>query len=214
MNLQYNFIMCETFGLFGGTFDPPHLGHLILAAEALEQLNLSRLLWILTPQPPHKEQETVSPPAARLEMLRLALRQEPRFEISLVEWERPGPHYTADTLRLLQRQNPQAELTFLMGGDSLRDLPNWREPQEILRLARLGVMRRPGDTISLEALEQRLPGLSRRVRFIEAPLLEISSRQIRQRAQQGRAFRHYLPDEVYEYIQKHHLYRPGPPASL
>lgn len=210
----FPFTMPEQIGLFGGTFDPPHLGHLILAAEALEQLGLSRLLWILTPQPPHKGEASITPPQIRLQMLNLALQDEPRFKVCRVEMDRPGPHYTVETLRLLQAEYPQAAFTFLMGGDSLRDLPGWREPAEILRLTSLGVMRRPGDTIDLPALEQRLPGLRERLRFLEAPLLEISSRQIRQRVQQGRAFRYYLPSAVYVFLQQHSLYRSGPPASL
>lgn len=198
-------------GIFGGTFDPPHLGHLILGAEALNQLRLERLLWLLTPQPPHKPGQEISPLAARLEMLTLALADEPRFEISRVEIDRPGPHYTIESLRLIQAQFPAAELTFLMGGDSLRDLPGWREPAAILAACRLGVMRRPGDQIDLRALEARLPGLSRRVDFLDAPLLEISSREIRQRARENAAWRYYLPPKVYDYLQQNPLY--GPPAK-
>ncbi len=194
-------------GIFGGTFDPPHLGHLILGAEALYQLRLDRLLWMLTPQPPHKPGLEISPLAARLEMLRLALATEPRFEISRIEIDRPGPHYTIESLRLLQAQFPAAELTFLMGGDSLRDFPGWRAPAEILAACRLGVMRRPGDEIDLAALEARLPGLSRRVDFLDAPLLEISSREIRQRVRENASYRYYLPAKVYDYLQQNQLYR-------
>ncbi|GAB4482331.1 MAG: nicotinate-nucleotide adenylyltransferase [Anaerolineales bacterium] len=194
-------------GIFGGTFDPPHLGHLILGAEALYQLRLERLLWMLTPQPPHKPGQEISDSQTRLTMLRLAIEDEPRFEVSRIEIERPGPHYTIDSLRLLQAQFPQAELIFLMGGDSLRDLPGWRDPAAILAACRLGVMRRPGDQIDLTALEARLPGAAQRVQFLDAPLLEISSREIRQRVRENAAFRYYLPPKVYDYIQQNRLYR-------
>jgi nicotinate-nucleotide adenylyltransferase len=197
-------------GIFGGTFDPPHLGHLILASEALAQLGLERLLWLLTPNPPHKPGQPITPLAHRLAMLRLAIADEPRFEISEVEINRPGPHYTVETLRLLKEANPAGGLVYLMGGDSLRDLPTWREPGEILRLCHfLGVMRRPQDAVDLTALEMALPGLAEKVHFVEVPLLEISSRQVRQRVARGDAFRYYLHPAVYDYIQRNGLYRQG-----
>ena len=200
--------MSTLTGIFGGTFDPPHLGHLILAAESLEQLNLNRLLWVLTPDPPHKPAQPITPLEQRLQMLNLALSEEPRFEICMIEIERPGPHYTAETLHLLKQANPQDELVFLMGGDSLRDLPNWREPNEILRLCNsLGVMRRPGDAVDIVALEKTIPGLGKKVRLINVPLLEISSKQIRQRVKDGVSFRYYLHPKVYDYIEKTKLYR-------
>lgn len=194
-------------GIFGGTFDPPHLGHLILAAEALSQLKLDRLLWVLTPDPPHKPAQPITSLLDRLAMLRLSLAEEPRFEICEVEIKRPGPHYTVETLRLLRDRYPQAGLVFLMGGDSLRDLPTWREPDEILRLCEfLGVMRRPGDDVDLTALEVALPGVSARVRLVDVPLLEISSSQVRQRVASGAAFRYYLHPQVYDYVLQTGLY--------
>ena len=178
-----------------------------MGAEALNQLALTRLLWVLTPQPPHKPGLEISPAQTRLEMLRLAISAEARFQLSQVELDRPGPHYTIETARLLQTQFPAAQLVFLMGGDSLRDLPGWKDPAELIRLCRLGVMRRPSDQIELAALERILPGISAQVSFLNAPLLEISSREIRQRAQSGASFRYYLPEKVYDYIQQHQLYR-------
>jgi nicotinate-nucleotide adenylyltransferase len=194
-------------GLFGGTFDPPHIGHLILAAEARAQLGLDRLLWVLTPEPPHKCTQRITPLATRLELLRTALRDEPAFEISTVDIARPGPHYAIETVQILGERYPQAKLIYVMGGDSLRDLPTWRKPQEFLaRLAGLGVMRRPGDAIDLDALERQLPGVSAKVRFIEAPLLTIAASDIRQRIAEGRPYRYYLPAAVYELIQQQHIY--------
>jgi nicotinate-nucleotide adenylyltransferase len=195
-------------GIFGGTFDPPHLGHLILAAEALQQLGLHRLLWLLTPNPPHKPDQPITALAHRLKMLQLAIADEPHFEICAIELERPGPHYTVETLRLLKQANATEDLVFLMGGDSLQNLPNWNEPAQILRLCHsLGVMRRPNDAVNLPALERGLPGISAKVRLIQVPLLEISSQQIRQRVQASATYRYYLHPQVYEYIERNQLYR-------
>lgn len=197
-------------GVFGGTFDPPHLGHLILAAEAFEQLELDRILWVLTPDPPHKLGKTISPLPVRLQLLEAALGDEPKFEISRLDIDRPGPQFAVDTVQLLAREVAGSEIYYLIGGDSLRDLPTWRNPQQLIqRVAGLGVMRRPGDDFDLEQLEQVIPGLKARLHFFEAPLLEISSSQIRQRIQQGRTYRYYLPIRVYEMIEERGLYRYG-----
>lgn len=206
--LIYSANMSTRIGIFGGTFDPPHLGHLILAAEAQFQLHLQRLLWVLTPQPPHKQRQVITPIHHRLEMVRRVVREDEAFELSALEIERPGPHYTVDTLQALRQKYPQEVLVLLLGGDSLRDLPFWSRPQQLLSLCdEIGVMRRPGDVLALDVLEERLPGITGKVRFVEAPLLEISSREIRRRIAQGWPFRYYLPRPVYEYIQAQQLYR-------
>jgi nicotinate-nucleotide adenylyltransferase len=200
--------MAESIGVFGGTFDPPHLGHLILAAEALSQLQLTRVLWVLTPQPPHKDERPITALHHRLEMLKRAVGTAPGFEFSTIEIDRPGPHYTLDTIDLLQAKFPSGRLVLLIGGDSLRDLPGWSRPDELLTaLNAFGVMRRPGDKIDLQSLEQALPGISAKVRFVDAPQLEISSSSIRQRVANGGHFRYYLPSEVYDYIVQNNLYR-------
>jgi nicotinate-nucleotide adenylyltransferase len=199
--------MAETLGIFGGTFDPPHLGHLILAAEALNQLQLTRVLWVLTPQPPHKPENPITPLNHRLEMLKRAVGTSPGFELSTIEIERPGPHYTLDTVYLLREKFLSAKLVLLIGGDSLRDLPRWNRPAEIITAVHaFGVMRRPGDQVDLSALENTLPGLSAKVRFVETPQLEISSSSIRQRIQNGGHFRYYLSSGVYDYILQNKLY--------
>ncbi len=199
--------MTARIGIFGGTFDPPHLGHLILADEAWAALSLTRLLWVIAPDPPHKRHQAISPLLHRLAMLERALEGNEHFEISRIEMEREGPHYSVDTVRLLRERNPGAALFFLIGGDSLRDIPDWHRPQDFLAACDgLGVMRRPGDSVNLTRLEAALPGISEKIRFIDAPLLEISSRQIRRRAASGKPFRYYLPPRVYDYIQNHHLY--------
>jgi nicotinate-nucleotide adenylyltransferase len=195
-------------GLFGGTFDPPHIGHLILASEAVGQLGLSRLLWMLAPDPPHKQEQPITPLTHRLEMLKRAIEDNEAFEISYLEIERPGPHYTIDTVRELLRLQPDSDLVLLLGGDSLRDLPSWREPAELAaKVFQIGVMRRPGDSFDLSALEAALPGLSAKVSFIEAPLQDLASREIRRRAASGGVWRYYVHPKVYEYIVENLLYR-------
>ncbi len=189
--------MPERVGVFGGTFDPPHLGHLILASEARAQLQLTRLLWVLTSVPPHKLGQPISPLEARLAMLERALADEPAFEISRVDIDRPGPHYTADTLRLLRTAYPEAALVLLLGEDSLRDLTKWHEPARIVQEGdEIGVMRRPEVSIDLAELEAQIPGIAPKIRFVDSPLLEIASHEIRQRVAEGKPFRYYVPKPV------------------
>jgi nicotinate-nucleotide adenylyltransferase len=193
-------------GLFGGTFDPPHLGHVILAQEAHYQLALDRVFWILTPDPPHKNTPTTQI-ADRIAMVEAVTEAWQGFQLSRVDLDRPGPYYALDTVRILRQQNPNADLVYLMGGDSLFDLPGWHRPKDFLQACTaLGVMRRPDDLVNLEALEQKLPGISERVEFVDAPLLEISSQQVRARAAAGAPFRHYLPQPVFQLIEQRKLY--------
>jgi nicotinate-nucleotide adenylyltransferase len=195
-------------GIFGGTFDPPHLAHLILAAEAQSQLCLEQVLWVLTPDPPHKEDQRLTALAHRLDMLAAAIADNQSFRISRVDIDRPAPHYALDTVRLLAEVYPQDELIYLMGGDSLHDLPAWHNPQQFVEACDgIGVMRRPGDRVTLKNLEKTLPGLAKKVCFIEAPLLEISSSDIRSKASQGKPVRYYLPAPVYQIILERKLYQ-------
>lgn len=210
--MRYTFNMSdklhERVGLFGGTFDPPHVGHLILASEAKSQLELTRVLWTVTPDPPHKQDQKITPLEHRLAMVKLAIDDDPSFELSDVELTRPGPHYTIDTIKLLATQNPGVEIVPILGGDSLNDLPTWHQPKEILYAAHwVGVMRRPGEEMNLQELERELPGITSKVHYVDAPLLEIASREIRSRAATGKPFRYYLPESVYEYIEQYHLYQ-------
>lgn len=200
--------MTDIFGVFGGTFDPPHVGHLILAGEAMHQLQLNRVLWVLTPQPPHKPDQPITPLYHRIEMLKRAIGNSPGFEFSNVEIERPGPHYSLDTLDILQTRHPRSPLVMLIGGDSLRDLPTWHHPEELVTAVyAFGVMRRPGSEILLGDLYEKLPALKSKVRFFDTPELEISSSAIRERVAAGGHFRYYLPPGVYEYIVQNRLYR-------
>jgi nicotinate-nucleotide adenylyltransferase len=197
----------QTIGIFGGTFDPPHIGHLVLAAEAHKQLGLDRLLWVLTPDPPHKQGRSIAPLDHRLAMVKLAIADDPQFELSTVELTRPGPHYALDTVQILAGQNSGADLVYLMGGDSLRDLPTWHRPADFISAChRIGVMRRPEDAVDLAALEKNLPGLTSKVCFVEAPLIDIAAHEIRLRIAGGLPFRYFLPPGVYRYIAEHNLY--------
>jgi nicotinate-nucleotide adenylyltransferase len=201
----------ERLGIFGGTFDPPHVGHQILAMEAYDQLNLDRVLWVLAPNPPHKLGKKISSVEIRIEMVQAAIDGDEKFEFSRVDIDRPGPHYVLDTMHILRQQRPEAELVFLMGGDSMHDLPTWHEPDLFIAACdKLGVMRRPGEVINMEKLETRFPGITKKVEFIEAPLLEISSNQIRSLVTTSKPFRYYLPFDVYHIVQKNKLYLDEP----
>jgi nicotinate-nucleotide adenylyltransferase len=195
------------YGIFGGTFDPPHIGHLILAAEAYHQMSLDRVLWVLTPEPPHKNSQTITSLEVRLEMLQAALQDNPAFELSTIDIERPPPHYAADTLELLRERCRDGEFFFLMGEDSLADLPGWYAPMRFLdRCDGLGVMGRAEREVQLDILERQLPGISAKLQFIRAPLVEISSTDIRSRVRQGLPYRYYLPQAVYEVVRAGKLY--------
>ncbi|CAG0959917.1 nicotinate-nucleotide adenylyltransferase [Anaerolineales bacterium] len=195
-------------GLFGGTFDPPHIGHLILASEAVHQLGLSRLLWMLAPDPPHKLEQPITPLPHRLEMLQRAIADNESFEISHLEIERPGPHYTIDTVRQLSQLEPNADIVLLLGGDSLRDLPTWRLYTDLVsEVYQIGVMRRPGDPFDMPALETKIPGLTEKVVFIDAPLQDLASRELRRRVASGEVYRCYVLPSVSKYIESNRLYR-------
>ena len=207
--MRYTTRMSRTkIGLFGGTFDPPHIGHLILASEAVHQFGLSRLLWMLAPDPPHKQEQPITPLPHRLEMLQRMISDNPTFEVSHLEINRPGPHYTIDTVRLLAQQESNADIILLLGGDSLRDLPTWRLYADLVaEVTKIGVMRRPGDPFDMPALEAIIPGLTEKVTFIDAPLQDLASREIRRRIADGEPYRYYVFPPVYEYIEANHLYR-------
>ncbi len=198
----------ERIGVYGGTFDPPHLGHLILAETAADSLALARVLFVPAADPPHKAAATIRATAAhRLAMVELAIAGNPRFALSRVDVDRPGPHYSVDMLRLLRAQFPAAELVFLIGVDSLRDLPTWSRPRELLRLATLGVMRRPFVEVDLAALEAQLPGVSERIAWIDAPLIDIAARDLARRIANGYSIRYQVTENVRAYIARHQLYR-------
>jgi nicotinate-nucleotide adenylyltransferase len=200
--------MRNHIGLFGGTFDPPHVAHLVLASEARVQLGLDRVLWVLTPTPPHKLDQTITALEHRLAMVQLATANDDDFELSRVEIDRPGPHYTIDTIRLLKKQNPGADFSLIIGGDSLRDILSWRLPRDIVAECRsIGVIPRPGARVNVSELEGQIPGISSKVREVNVMQIDIASRELRKRIKDGQAYRYYFPKEVYDYIEEHQLYR-------
>ena len=194
-------------GIFGGTFDPPHVGHLILAMEAYDQLHLDKVLWAIAPNPPHKLGKPITDIEQRIAMVQTAIDGDEMFTLSRVDIDRPGPHYVLDTMLLLHKKFPGDCLVFIMGGDSLHDLPRWHEAQKFIdQCASIGVMRRPEEVIDLSHLGKELSGIKEKIEFIDAPLLEISSNKIRALAYQKKPFRYYLPPGVYDQIISLGLY--------
>ncbi len=201
-------------GIFGGTFDPVHTGHLILAEQGREQGRLDEVWFVPAAHPPHKDEPTLTRFEQRVEMLALALAGNPAFRIDELEKERPGPSYTADTLAELRRRHPAHEFLLLIGSDTLLDLPQWYLPQRVLEQAGLLVVARPGSAVlSAEQLRQRLnlpEQIPLRLEVIEMPQIDISSRDLRRRVAAGRSLRYFLPRAVECYIRDKALYKhPG-----
>lgn len=198
----------QRIGIFGGTFDPIHIGHLILAEEARFQLGLDRVYLAPVGDPPHKQANALTPIAHRLLMAELATADMPGLWISRIDIDRPGPHYTNDTVQLLRQQvGPATELYFLMGMDSLRDLPHWREPQWLIQQCTLVVLTRHDIELDWEQLEAALPGVRERVVLLDMPELEIASHTLRERIRCGAPICHQVPRLVETYIRKHKLYQ-------
>jgi len=192
----------ERIGVFGGTFDPPHLGHLALAEWAREELGLDRVLFVPAGVPPHKRTARSSP-ARRLAMTRLAVRGNSAFRAEPLETRRRGPSYTVDTLRALAARHPGAKLWLLVGADTYATIAEWREPAEIARLASVAVAARPGAPRARRAAWTR----GGRVRWLGNPALDVSSSAVRDRARAGRSLRYLVPASVAGYIEAHGLYR-------
>jgi nicotinate-nucleotide adenylyltransferase len=194
-------------GIFGGTFDPPHIGHLILAQEACEQLKLDEVLWVLTPFPPHKTGQKLSSLQDRMSMVLLAIKGNTKFTLSRVDIDRQPPHYAADTLAILRQQSPDGEFYYLMGADSLNDLLSWHDPARFTSLCDgIAVMVRHGESSDISPITQAIPGLREKLHFLETPCIEVSGSDIRGRVTQGRSFRYFLPEKIYQYIVSHNLY--------
>jgi len=197
-------------GVLGGTFDPPHYGHLTLAENARVQLRLDRVLFVPAGQPPHKPDRPLTPARHRMAMVEAAVADNSAFAVSRVDLARPGPHYTVEMLALLRREYPEAELFFLMGGDSLAEFLTWRNPAGIVREARLAVMRRPGCEPDLAALEQDVPGIRERLVWLDAPHLDIAASDLRRRAGEGLPLRYLVPPVVEAYIREQRFYEALP----
>jgi nicotinate-nucleotide adenylyltransferase len=198
----------QRLGILGGTFDPIHHGHLVAAEEASYQLALDKVLFVPAGAPPHKPARPISPSHHRLRMVDLAIAGKPYFAVSRVDVDRPAPSYTVDTLKLLRAEwGAGPRFFFIEGDDSLTDMVEWYQPQRLIELCELAVVRRPGSEIDLPALERQLPGISERVHWVKMPLLEISSTDLRARVRAGRSISYLVPREVEDYIQEQGLYR-------
>jgi nicotinate-nucleotide adenylyltransferase len=195
-------------GILGGTFDPIHDGHLVAAQEACWQLHLEQVLFVPAGAPPHKQGRVISPAAHRLRMVELAIADTPQFRVSQIDLNRGGPSYTLETLRLLRTElGPEPALYFIEGADSLAEILTWHQPQGILELCELAVVRRPGVDVNLAQLETELPGLTAKVHWVAMPWLDISSSDIRARVRLGRPISYLVPPGVEAYIRQAALYR-------
>jgi nicotinate-nucleotide adenylyltransferase len=199
--------MRKRIAIFGGTFDPIHIGHLILAEEAHFQLALDQVFLIPAGEPPHKRDRKLSAMSHRIAMCEMATADIDYISISRVDADRPGPHYTSDMVRLIRQEvGPDAKLFFLMGMDSLRDLPTWHEAAWLVENCTLVALSRHDVTLDWEKLEAGLPGVKERVVILDMPELEIASHQIQRRVKLGQPIRHQVPRLVEGYIHKHGLY--------
>ena len=195
-------------GVLGGTFDPIHIGHLVLAEEVRTRLNLAEILFMPAGQPWLRVDSPISPAEHRMEMMRLAIADKPYFKLSTMEIERGGPTYTVDTIAELKaRLGPEDELFFILGWDNLAKLPQWRQPSRLITMCRLVAIPRPSYPLpDLKALEASIPGLSQKVTFMDKPEIDISASSIRERVAQGLSIHHLVPGPVERYIKEHKLY--------
>jgi len=200
-------------GILGGTFNPPHVGHVVMAQDALDQLRLDRVVLMPVHTPPHKDADGDPGPEVRFELCAQAVAGDARISVSRREIDRPGPSYTVATLREIHADAPENDLTFIVGGDMAASLPRWREPEALLELATLAVAEREG--VRRHELAERLERLAGgdRVRFFDMPRLDISSSAIRLRVAQGRPIRHLVPDAVARTIAERGLYGVAGPAA-
>ncbi|HEX8996695.1 MAG TPA: nicotinate-nucleotide adenylyltransferase [Ktedonobacterales bacterium] len=205
------------YGILGGTFDPPHIGHLALAQEAHARLQLDRVWFTPAASPPHKYGQPISDAADRRAMVELAIAEDDRFGLETVDLDRPGPSFTVETLRLLrERWGASAWMGFIVGWDMLQSLPDWHDPAGVLAaLDAVIATPRPGfsqpdaDDEALASLERRLPGVRARLRLLPAPQLDISSSDLRERVTQGLPVRYLTPEPVRSYISRRGLYAPA-----
>jgi nicotinate-nucleotide adenylyltransferase len=196
-----------SLGILGGTFNPPHIAHLVCALEARSQLGLDSVVLMPVNTPPHKEAAGDPGPEVRADLCRAAVAGEPGLEVSTLEIERGGPSYTVDTLRALHEAREGDDLTFIVGGDMAWSLPSWREPEAVLDLARIAVADRHG--LHRQEIIDRLaplPGAAERVVFFTMPRLDVSSSDLRARVAAGRPVRWLVPDGVMDEIERRGLY--------
>jgi nicotinate-nucleotide adenylyltransferase len=195
----------QRIGLLGGTFDPPHVGHLWLAETAQAQLGLAQVLFLPVGEPVHKERE-ITAVFHRLAMTQLALADYHTFHLDTTDAERPAPHATYTLLPLLRQQYPQADFRLLIGGDSLRDFATWREPQQVIEQYRLAVLPRPGVDVDWEELEEAVPGIREAVDWLDGPIFPLSSTEIRNWIRAGYPVRALVGTAVADYIKQYQIY--------
>jgi len=198
-------------GLFGGTFDPVHFGHLLLAEQCREQCELDEVWFLPAGAPPHKQNADISAGRIRAEMLELAIAGHQSFAMNCMELDRAGTTFTVETLQQLHDENPSRELFFIVGADSLADLPTWREPQQIARLATIVAVNRGIDSTAenaqLDTVREVLgESVADRIGFVKMPGIGLSATDIRQRVREGRSIRYMTPRSVEQYIVEHRLY--------
>jgi len=195
-------------GVLGGTFDPVHMGHLIVAEETKGRLNLAEVLFVPAGQPWLKANNFISPAEHRIQMVRLAIADEPSFKLSTMEIERAGPSYTVDTIAQLKAQLAAGDkLFFILGWDILIQLPQWHEPSRLVRMCRLVPVPRVGyPSPDFDSVEAAVPGLSQSLIILDTPQIEISSSEIRDRVARGLSIHHLVPEPVETYIKQHRLY--------
>lgn len=199
--------MAQRIGILGGTFDPVHLGHLAIAEEARVCVPLDVVLLMPARVQPLRQQERISNPEHRAAMLERAILGNPAFALSRIEYERPGPSYTVDTLALLRERYPRnSEFFFILGVDALAEFPHWKDPERLLTLCRIVAFRRPGHDQDPRNLFLQIPLLRERLILLEGPRLDISGTELRRRVRQGLPIRYLVPDAVAEYIHSHRLY--------
>jgi nicotinate-nucleotide adenylyltransferase len=199
--------MAGLVGVLGGTFDPPHIGHLILADEARGEFSLDEVLWVLTPIPPHKPSHSITPLEYRLEMVLKAIEGNPAFQLSHADIDREPPHYAVGTMHWLRERFPHHGYVYLMGSDSLRDMPTWYQPHKFVELCDwIGVLNRGNAEVDLKAAEMKIPGIFEKVRFLGGPEVDISGSEIRRRVRIGKPYHYLVPHGVADIIQRHHLY--------
>jgi nicotinate-nucleotide adenylyltransferase len=195
-------------GIYGGTFDPVHYGHLILAEECRERCHLNEVWFLPTGAPPHKAGREISSATARKEMLEIAVAGLPQFKVSTLELDRPGPHYTVETLSEIRRTRPDDEIFLLIGGDSLEEFSTWREPERIAELATIVAVNRGRMSIDLKRMHPMLGDkVASRVQVVSMPGVEISASDLRRRVAEGRSVRFQTPRGVEQYILQHRLYQ-------
>ncbi len=196
-------------GILGGTFDPVHLGHLIIADEARCRFDLGKVIFIPAGQPWMKADRSIAPAEHRMAMIRLAIASNPYFDVSDIELDRTGPTYTVDTLEHLWKELGYTSLMYLLvGWDSLCDMPKWKAPLRISKMATLVAFPRPGyEKPDISGLESSIPGISSRLVMLDEPFIGISSTGIRQRAATGRSIRYLVPETVAQYVVNNNLYR-------